>query len=155
MVDFSKTQPGLRYLMNLQEKIQSTTIGYTPQNDPPKKNETVISASIPDDLKRLWILSMQLMVDAVKLQADKQLNNNISSTEIDKKRVTSEVLTEIFWAALRAEYNSYGREIGIRENWQVVEFDMDHKSQLLKFLKGKGFMLGGDMENPFGDDSQG
>jgi len=97
---------------------------------------------------------MQLMVDAVKLQADRQLNNLISTTEIDKKRVTSEVLTEIFWAALRAEYNSYDHEIGIRENWQVVEFDTDHKSQLLKFLKGKGFMLGGDMENPFGDEEQ-
>jgi hypothetical protein len=137
MEDFKMANEGLRYLTNLQEQIKETDINYTPQ-EPVGAKENVVHVGVPDDLKKVFILSMRLKVQATKMQVDSMIDNSVDKTTIEKLKSKSSAAIELFWAALRAEYNCYGHDIGLRKDWTVVEFDNDRQDSLEKFLKGLG-----------------
>jgi hypothetical protein len=143
-MDFKMENEGLRYLTNLQESVKETDTNYNPQ-EPVGAKETVIHVGVPDDLKKVFILGLRLRVQATKLEIDRMLDNSITDSSITKLSIKSKVLDELFWAALRAEYNSYNHDIAIRKDWTVVEYDTDRNDSIKKFLKGLGGMDVSDM----------
>jgi hypothetical protein len=144
--EFKMANEGLRYLTNLQEQIKETDTNYTPQ-EPVGAKETVVHVGVPDDLKRAFILGMRLKIQATKMQIDRMIDNSIDETAIEKLKSKSNVLSELFWSALRAEYNCYAHDIGLRKDWTVVEFESGHSSDKLKrLLEGLGGIDIGDLD---------
>ena len=137
--EFKMANDGLRYLTNLQEQIKETDVHYTPQ-EPVGLKEHIAHVGVPDDLKKLFVLGMRLKVQATKLQVDRMIDNSVDEASIEKLKFKSRAAMELFWAALRAEYNIYGHDVGLRKDWTVVEFDEDRKDSLKKFLKDMGGM---------------
>jgi hypothetical protein len=109
-------------LQALLAEIQETDPGLMPPPWPREKEEHSIGIITDEYLKRVFCLSSFYRREAQRTQVDLEAmgdepKKNAGYNLVKQKH---ETLVEIFWLLLRHHMNSWGSNIGIRKNWEVV-----------------------------------
>lgn len=126
-------------LLNLELQMTDPHSDLAPK-DKPKRSDRIVSGEVPEDIKKLWILSRSMMeefaVRYVKLEMAGGTATEDQTSPIAELKDKADFIRELFWISLKDHFKLWGKEsIGIRENWTVVYKERSVDDDIRDFLR--------------------